>query len=239
VVTQPEKLNNYEMGVKGKFLNSRLLVSASAYLADWSNQYNNRTNIFVDPATKVAAIVSGVANSGKTQLKGFELDINAEPLDGFTINASGSINDSDIKSFADPSISKLTGLIGADFNGNQLPLTSKYSANLGAQYTGDLAEDMTWFVRGDLSYKSKQFVDAGNLTWIKGRTQVNARIGFTRGDFSLEAFATNLFNNRNYVSVAQNNLLDPSFALAGSAFGYLNVALPELRTVGIKAGYRF
>lgn len=239
VVTEPEKMNNYELGLKGKFFDGRVLVSAAAYLADWKNQYNNRTSIFVDPATSVAAIVSGVANSGKTQLKGFELDINAEVADGFVVNASGSINDSSIKSFSDPSISKLTGIIGAGFNGNQLPLTSKYSANLGAQYTGDLAEDMTWFVRADMSYKSRQFVDAGNLTWIKGRTQVNARIGFTKDDFSLEAFATNLFNNKNYVSVAENNLLDPSFALAGSAFGYLNVALPELRTVGIKAGYRF
>lgn len=239
VVTEPEKLNNYEVGVKGKLLNGRLLFSASAYMADWKNQYNNRSSIFVDPATSVAAIVSGVANSGKTRLKGFELDLNAEPVDGLVLNASGSINDSDIKSFADPSISKLTGIIGDGFNGNQLPLTSKYSANFGAQYTGNLAEDMTWFMRGDLSYKSKQFVDPGNLTWIKGRAQVNARIGFTREGFTLEGFVTNLFNDKNYTAVAQNNLLDPSFALAGSAFGYLNVALPELRTFGIKAGYRF
>lgn len=238
VVTEPEKLNNYELGFKGKFFDGKVLVSASAYLADWKNQYNNRTIIFVDVFPR---IVSGVANVGNTQLKGFELDVNAEVADGFVVNASGSINDSDVRTFADPSISKLTGIIGAGFKGKQLPLTSKYSANLGAQYTGDLAEDMTWFARADMSYKSRQFVDAGNLTWIKGRTQVNARIGFTKDDFSLEAFATNLFNNKNYVSAAQNNLLDPRFNLAGalSAFGYLNVALPELRTVGIKAGYRF
>ncbi|WP_372732140.1 TonB-dependent receptor [Novosphingobium sp.] len=239
VVTRPERLNNYELGLKGKFLNGRVLVSAAAYLADWKNQYNNRSNIFVDPQTRVSTIVSGVANTGKTQLKGFELDINAEVTDGFVINASGSINDSDIKSFTDPAVSRLTGLIGTDFSGNQLPLTSKYSANLGAQYTGDLAEDMTWFVRGDLSYKSRQFTDPGNLTWIRGRALVNARMGLTRGDFSLEAFATNLFNDKRYISVAQSNVLDPTFSLAASAFSYLTVALPELRTFGIKAGYRF
>lgn len=239
VVTEPEKLDNYEVGMKGKLFNGRVQFSAAAYMADWKNQYNNRTNIFVDPATKVAAIVSGVANSGGTRLKGIELDVNAEPVDGLILNISGSINDSDIKSFADPSISKLTGIIGDGFKGNQLPLTSKYSANFGAQYNGNLTDNINWFVRGDLSYKSRQFVDAGNLTWIKGRTQVNARIGFSREGFTLEAFATNLFNDKNYTAVAQNNILDPSFALAGSAFGYLNVALPELRTFGVKAGYRF
>jgi iron complex outermembrane receptor protein len=239
VVTRPEKLNNYELGLKGKFLNGRVLISAAAYIADWNDQYNNRSNIFVDPQTRVSTIVSGVSNTGKTQLKGFELDINAEVMDGFVINAAGSINDSDIKSYADPAISKLTGIIGDGFKGHQLPLTSKYSANVGAQYTGKLAEDMTWFVRGDLSYKSRQFVDAGNLTWIKGRALVNARIGITRGDLSLEAFATNLFNNKRYISVAQSNVLDPTFSLTGSAFSYLTAALPELRTIGIKASYRF
>ena len=241
VIVKPEKLTNYEVGFKGKMMDGRVLITAAAYLADWSDQHNNRSVIFVDTTIPNAlpTIVSGVVNSGKTQVKGIEVDIQAEPVDGFTINLSGAINDSEIKSFADPSISKLTGLIGDEFKGNQLPLTSKYSFNAGAQYTGELAEDMTWFLRGDLSYKSKQFVDAGNLTWIKGRAQVNARIGFTKGDFGLEAFVSNLFNDKNYTSVAQNNLLEPSFALSGSAFGYLNVALPELRTVGIKASYKF
>ncbi len=241
VVVRPEKLTNYEVGLKGKFLDGRLYVTAAAYVADWSDQHNNRSVIFVDSTIPNAlpSIVSGVANTGKTQVRGFELDINAEPVDGFTINASGAINDSSIRSFADPAITRLTGVTGDGFKGNQLPLTSKYSANIGAQYTGNLAEDMTWFMRGDFSYKSRQFVDPANLTWIKGRTQVNARIGFTKGSFGLEAFATNLFNNKDYTAVAQNNVLEPSFALSGAAFGYLNVGLPELQTFGIRGNYRF
>lgn len=241
VIVKPEKLTNYEAGLKGKFLDGRLYVTAAAYLADWSDQHNNRSVIFVDTTIPNAqpSIVSGVANTGKTRVSGFELDITAEPVDGLTINASGAINDSSIRSFADPAITRLTGVTGDGFKGKQLPLTSKYSANLGAQYTGKLGEDSSWFVRGDLSYKSRQFVDPANLTWIKGRTQVNARIGFAKGDFGLEAFASNLFNDRNYTSVAQNNFLEPSFALSGAAFGYLNVALPELRTFGIRGHYKF
>jgi iron complex outermembrane receptor protein len=241
VIVRPEKLTNYELGLKGKFLDGRLYVTAAAYLADWKDQHNNRSVIFLDTTIPNAlpSIVSGVANTGKTRVSGFELDINAEPVDGLTINASGAINKSSIRSFADPSITRLTGVTGDGFRGNQLPLTSKYSANLGAQYSGKLAEDMGWFVRSDLSYKSRQFVDAANLTWIKGRVQVNSRIGFNVGKFGLEAFVTNLFNNKDYTAVAQNNILEPSFALAGAAFGYLNVGLPELRTVGIRGSYKF
>ncbi|MBB4614820.1 TonB-dependent receptor [Novosphingobium taihuense] len=241
VIVKPEKLTNYEVGLKGKFLDGRLYVTAAAYVADWTDQHNNRSVIFLDTTVPnaVPSIVSGVANTGKTQVRGFELDINAEPVDGLTINASGAINDSAIRSFADPAITRLTGVTGDGFKGNQLPLTSKYSANLGAQYTGNLGDDSTWFMRADFSYKSRQFVDPANLTWIKGRTQVNARIGFTKGDFGLEGFVTNLFNDKNYTSVAQNNFLEPSFALSSAAFGYLNVGLPELRTFGIRGHYKF
>lgn len=241
VIVKPEKLTNYEVGLKGKFLDGRLYVTAAAYLADWSEQHNNRSVVFLDTTIPNAlpSIVSGVANTGTTQVRGFELDINAEPVDGLTINASGAINDSSIRVFADPAITRLTGVVGDGFKGNQLPLTSKYSANLGIQYTGKLGEESTWFVRGDLSYKSRQFVDPANLTWIKGRTQVNARIGFTKGSFSGEVFAINLFNDKNYISVNQLNLLEPTFALAGAAIGYLNVGLPELRTVGVRGSYKF
>lgn len=241
VVTKPEKLNNYEVGLKGRFLDGRLRVSLAAYVAEWKDQYNNRTSIFLDPATNTAAIVSGVVNSGRSLLKGFEADITAVPVEGLSINASGSINESNIRSFTDPSITKLTGLLGSDFSGKQLPLTSKYSFNVGAQYTADLPgiDDATWFVRSDVSYKSKQYADASNVTWIKGRTVVNARLGVTKGQISIEAFANNLFNDRNYISIAENNLLEPSFALASKAYGYINVGLPELRTYGLKVGVKF
>lgn len=241
VIVEPEKLDNYELGFKGRFLDGRLLVTAAAYMADWKGQHNNRSVVFVDTTIPNAlpSIVSGVAATGNTRLKGFELDLTAEPLDGFTINASGSINDSSVRSFADPAITRRTGITGDGFRGNQLPLTSKYSANIGAQYTGSLGDENSWFIRGDLNYKSRQFVDPANLTWISGRTQVNARIGFTIDKFSIEGFATNLFNNRQYTAIAQNNLLEPSFFLAAQPFGYLNVALPELRTLGIRGSYRF
>ncbi|MBH0113352.1 TonB-dependent receptor [Novosphingobium sp. YJ-S2-02] len=241
VIVQPEKLTNYEVGLKGSFLNGDLQVTSAFYLADWSNQHNTRSVFFVDPATDVVTIVTGVANSGKTRMTGFELDVLAEPFEGLSITASGAINSSSIRSFSDPAITLRTGLEGDEFRGNQLPLSSKYSANLGMMYTGQIPDwdNGSWFVRGDAGYKSKQYVDAGNLTWIKGRTQVNARVGFSYGDVTVEGFVTNLFKNKQYTSVAQNALLEPSFFLAAQSYGYLNLALPELRTWGIKAGYKF
>ena len=243
VVLKPEKLDNFEVGLKGNFFDGRMRATLAGFHAIWTDQYNARTVIFQDTSQTppVPSIVSGVANSGKTVLNGIELEIWSEPVDGLEPTFAAAMNDSSIRSFGDPSISKLTGLIDDDFRGNQLPLTSKYSANLGIQYTGEISswDDGSFFLRADVNHKSKQFIDAGNLTWVSGRTVVNVRAGIRKDGYSLEAFATNLFNNRDYTTGAQNNLLEPSFALAGSAFGYINVGLPELRIIGVKAGYQF
>ncbi|MEP1660247.1 MAG: TonB-dependent receptor, partial [Anderseniella sp.] len=242
VVTEPEKLTNYEAGLKGSFLDGAVRASFAVYKADWTNQYNNRSTVFNDTSVNppVPSIISGVANSGDVNLWGAELDMLINPVEGVTITAAGSINDSSVQTFSDPSISRVTGIIDGGFNGNQLPLTSKYSGTLGVEFYGDIEnwEDAGWYIRTNLNYKSKQFVDAANLTWIKGRSVVNGRIGFTKGDLSLEVFANNLLNNKQYTSIAQNVILTPDFSLTG-ANGYLNVGLPEKRTIGIKAGLKF
>ena len=55
--------------------------------------------------------------------------------------------------------------------------------NLGAQWTAPLGamEDTTWFVRGDLSWKDKQYLDVSNVVWIKARSLVNFRAGIGKG----------------------------------------------------------
>lgn len=243
VVTEPEKLTNWEIGLKGKAWDNKVRFSLAAYAAEWKNQYNQRSTTFLDTsiAVPVTKIVSGVANSGRTLVKGFEADVTLAPFEGFTLTASGAIVDTNVRSFADPSISKLTGVIDGGFVGKSLPLTSKYSWTLSPAYTGAIPghDDYTWFVRADVSHKSKQYVDPANLTFIKGRTVVNGRIGVMLDRIGIEVFATNLFNDRNYISVAQNTILEPSFALSSKANGYLNVGLPELRTFGVKGSVKF
>jgi iron complex outermembrane receptor protein len=112
------------------------------------------------------------------------------------------------------------------------------------KYSSELSvwDDAKWFVRGDLSWKDKLFLDASNITWIKARTVVNLRAGVTKGPFSLDVFALNAFNDKNYVSIGANAVLDPFFTVStavNNANGYLNTGLPELRTIGAQISYKF
>ena len=234
--TRPEKLATFEIGLKGKLLDRKLIFALAAFNSEWKDQYNSRS-VFASSGTTV----TGLANSGRSLIRGFEFDVTATPNRNFTLNTSGSINDTNIRAFADPSISRATGVFGNGFVGKSLPLTSRYSFSVSPQLNGTIAgrENSTWFVRADLNYKSKQFLDAANYTWIKDRTVLNGRIGVNLDKVALELFATNLLNNRNYTSIQQNVVQTPGGALAGGPFSYLIVGLPELRTVGIKASAKF
>jgi iron complex outermembrane receptor protein len=245
-ITKPEKVTNYEIGLKGKAFDNKLIFALAAYYAEWKDQYNSRSVFFTDTTLNppLTSTVTGIANSGQTNLKGIELDTTVIPVDGVSLTFSGAYNDTSIRSFTDPSITRVTGIIGDGFKGNSLPLTSKYSFAITPEFSGDIPgrDNATWFIRSDVNYKSRQFLDAGNLTWIGARTVVNGRVGVKLDNIGIELFATNLLNNKQYTSIQQNTVqtpASPNGTLSTRAFNYLIVGLPELRTFGIKGSVTF
>ena len=244
VSLEPEKLTNYEIGLKGKFLDDRLQLQAAAYHAIWTNQLNNRSRTFLDPAIgNTAQQVSGLANTGESALNGLEVEVLAKPTAHLDVNFAAALTDSSIRTFSTPTISQFSGIIDEGFRGKQLPLSSKLSLNLGAQYGRaiDAWQDGTWFVRADASWKDKQYLDASNITWISARTVVNLRAGVTRGPMAFDVFVNNAFDDQNYVSGFTGAVLLPNFApvARNNANSYVIVGLPELRTYGARISYKF
>ncbi len=148
VVQKPEKLTNYEIGLKGKFFDGRVITQAAAYYGIWTDQLNNRQRIFQDlPVSQggsgATAQATGFANTGETEVQGLELELTAKATENLDLSFAAAMNDSSIRTYTSPSISQLTGVIGAGFKGNQLQQTAKYSANFGAMYTTMRASWMT------------------------------------------------------------------------------------------------
>ncbi len=238
VVQDPEKIANYEVGLKGKFLDGRLTLQSAAYLAKWTDQLNSAAGLFLNGTTITQ--VSGFLNTGDVELKGLEIELLAKPTSRLDLNFAAALTDSSINSFKNNLTSQISGVLGDDFKGNQLPASSKLSMNAGAQYTAPLAamDDANWFARADVSWKDKIYVDASNLTWLPSRTVVNFRAGISRGSLGLEAYVLNAFDDDTPTNAATQNVLTPSFSLTG-AYSYLNLSLPELRTYGARISYKF
>ncbi|CDF80245.1 TonB-dependent siderophore receptor [Formosa agariphila KMM 3901] len=83
---EPEQANQFEFGVKTNLLNNRLNATVNYY----NILVNNR--LMTDPND-----VFGKIQDGEVSSKGFELEINANPVNGLNIRAGYSYNDSEIK----------------------------------------------------------------------------------------------------------------------------------------------
>lgn len=237
VQVEPEKVTNYEVGLKGQLLDRRLTYSLALYFAEWRNQINAIALYTVDDDNN-AFVLQGSANTGSVDMKGVELDLNWRATDNVSINFGGALNDTKIKAHSNPPVSRVTGV--TDFTGKELPQTSKWSANVGLEYAGDVtfSDSADWFIRADYAYKSGMWSSAANIVKTMDSHKVNARLGLNAGPLSYELFVSNLFNNKAYTSIGEQSLFEKNFSYS-SAYSALVVGLPELRTVGAKVSYKF
>jgi iron complex outermembrane receptor protein len=238
VAVKPEKVTNYEIGIKGKLLDGRVRYALDGYFAQWRNQINTIALALLDPDTGVPQLVQGTANTGNVDMKGIEFEGSFVVNDLITLNAAGSLNDSKLKDYVSPTVSQLSGIF--DYSGNEMPNTSKWSASAGVQFGGDIGSQAgsSWFARGDYVFKSGVWANAANIVRTPAYNNVNVRAGVTIGDFSLEAFVNNVFNDDAYTSIADQFLFTPNFAYT-STNSALIVGLREKRTAGIQAKVKF
>lgn len=232
IAVQPEKVTNYEVGVKGRMFDRRLTFTLAAYYAPWRNQINPVTFNFVNGPT--IQILRASQNSGSVDMKGIELEGNLN-LDAVDINFGASLNDSDINSFTNATVTQLTGV--TDFSGRHTDDAARYSANAGVQYTGD-AGFGSWYVRGDWSFKSGIYATQANELRTPASHFFNTRAGIDTENFSISAFVNNIFNNKTPISIDHSAVLTPTNAFSGYSSRVL-LGLPDLRTMGIEAKYKF
>jgi iron complex outermembrane receptor protein len=94
---KPEKTTDYEVGLKGDFLERRLRVNAAAFLTNYRG-IQRSTITFIN-----GAIANRTDNAAKATVKGVELELTAKPMEQLTLNASGSVVDPKYDEFADAS----------------------------------------------------------------------------------------------------------------------------------------
>ncbi|MBT0668996.1 TonB-dependent receptor [Novosphingobium profundi] len=236
VEVKPETVTNYELGLKGALFNNAVTFSSDVYYAQWRDQLNTIAVTAVDSSGN-AQILSGVANTGSVNLWGIEFEANWRVNHIVSLNAGGSINDTDVQDYTYPLTTALTGI--SDFSGKQMPNTSKYSAVAGISLEDTFkGSDTSWFARADYSFKSGVWSDVANTVRTPDRSVVNVRAGVKFGQTRIEGWVKNLFDNRQYTSIYDNYMLTPGYAYY-SVQSAVVVGLPEGRTAGLKVSMGF
>ncbi|QMW24143.1 TonB-dependent receptor [Sandaracinobacteroides saxicola] len=246
-----EKNWTYEIGTKNSFMDGALTLNLAAFHTDWSNLQTSVVRLAANgTAPSFFAIVpSTVGNIGGVSIWGVEGDLSwrvAEPLRLF---ASASYNRSRYK---DGSFSQRFGASGncdgtvcatqtvagqptavLSVSGNQLERVPDFNAVGGFSLDTSVGDGVGLFLRGDVTYKSKQYMDEANLSFVPGRTLFNASAGFTAGGFDVTFWMKNI-GDKKYVSTALF-LIGTNGALSAS---YVPV-LGERRTFGVTGGFKF
>ena len=170
--------DTWEVGVKGTFWGGRASGSVSAYYTDFENAYF----FFFDPGTST----QNLGSIPEVTYQGVEIEGSALVTDNLSVNFGLGYTDSEIKEAADP----------AD-NGNQAPLVSEYTLNLGVLYQRptQLFGGVNSVVRVDYSRVGDTWWDPGNISVRSPYDLVDVRVGVEMpDDWSLMLWAKNAFD---------------------------------------------
>ncbi|WP_240626171.1 TonB-dependent receptor [Pseudoxanthomonas sp. SGT-18] len=219
-----DKLINYELGMKGSWLDGRLAANLALYYVDW--------NDIQVQANRVSDQVQFATNIGGAYSRGLEFELMAMPNMDWTIALNGSFNRARVDELT-PQEATISGtVLGARL------AAPEFSASLVTSYRFD-------FIRGSEGNASLAIVHVGDFPgqfqYVPGQpgvvsptfdytdayTVVNANVAAAFDHYTVGMYVENLFDDRSVTYVHPEAFLDGRYALV------------RPRTVGVRVGYRF
>ena len=209
---QPEKLTEYEVGLKSDWFDHRLRANVAAYYGDYKNIQFNAQKILdgiPDP---------GIFNVGGANISGYEVEISARPVGALTIDASMGYTAFFYKdlgtnvgcgAFANPTAAaNAFQCVAGNPTYSDYPVGQpKLKANVGIAYAFNVPGGSSVTPRIDITYQSEVFADVTNnvpdAAIMPSRTLMNGRVQWdaANGKWSVAFLGTNLTNKEYYVSL--------------------------------------
>lgn len=219
-----DDLTNYELGLKGRWLNGKLTAHLAAYYIDWKNiqVQANRTSDSVQFAT----------NIGAARSKGIEFEIAAVPATGLTVGLNGSVNTAKVTK-----LSAAEAAISGAVEGARLS-SPRFQGSVFAQYWFELMPELDGFATANWQHVGSFPSSFPNVPGAPNRvsptygttdsySNVNASFGVTKGNWTATAYVENLFDDHSITYIHPE-------AFLASRFGTMRP-----RTAGIRIGYEY
>ena len=219
-----DDLTNYEVGLKGRWLNGRLTTNVSAFWIDWKN-------IQVQ-ANRVSDSVQFATNIGKAVSKGIEFEVVAAPADGLTLGVNGALIDAKVTKLS-PTEAAISGAVegarlaapkfqGSAFVNYGFDLTPAARANLSA-----VVQRVGSFPGLFPNTPGRPGVVSPTYAYTEAYTNVNLTFAVAFGKATMGAYVENLFDSRKITYVHPEAFLASRFAVQ------------RPRTIGVRFGYDF
>jgi iron complex outermembrane receptor protein len=209
---KPETINHYEAGLKTQLFNRAVTFNVAGFwteVKDYQATVNNSQ----------ANVVRGyLANAEKIRVRGVEVDLAANPIDGLNVYANTAYTDHEYVSFPNapcpPELSGGTAASAAnppsppgtpggfspqscDISGQWLPGISKWAVSYGFQYDLPVGQHGEVFFGYDGTYRSKFSSNPSRSIYmdIDSYSIANIRLGFrANSGWEVYAWARNAFD---------------------------------------------
>jgi iron complex outermembrane recepter protein len=171
----PETVDTFEAGIKADLFDRRLRTNLAAFYTSYKDMQLAQNYFAIVGGTQVPSTT--IFNAAKSEIKGFEFEATALPVDGLTLTGSLAYLDATYKNFDffNPGTNTFD-----DLSGRQLQNSPKWSGTAGATYEFALASG-TMKANVLYTYTSKKFLQGltnaptveiqpthyihGNLSW--------------------------------------------------------------------------
>lgn len=245
----------YEVGTKTSWNDGRFVANAAAYYEDFSGKQTSTQ--FLAPNGLVG---TRTVNASSAEIKGLEFDLAWAPIDGLNLNASYSYIDAEYNDFivngsgvgAISAVGNCTVVLlgtrktcALDRTGNELEDVAKHSIVAGVSYEWPLTDEVSWLIESDVQYQDDRFDTADNILIMPSYWLVDLRLGLRSDNWSMIAYANNLFNDDTIKQAFNTTDFDTiNVAFFPPPFTFilenaLQAQLPDKRQIGIRTTFNF
>jgi outer membrane receptor protein involved in Fe transport len=184
---EPEKADNYEVGLRSGFWGNRLKFDVSLYHMTIDDKIIVQT---IDPVTSAIEY----RNVGETSHKGIETTLALLPWDWMNLALSYTYAENIYEEFDDP-------ITGIDFSGNWMPLAPKnrLNARVGVIPIDRLSMEL------EVDLQDEYYVDDANTDTYDTPTLLNLRGSYDWRSWSIWAHVLNLTDEKYATRVTASN----------------------------------
>jgi iron complex outermembrane receptor protein len=210
----PEKVKNYEVGIKSMMWDRRLRINADVFYMDYTDLQVIQTN--------QTCLCNLTDNAASAEIKGIEAEFELAPVENLRLTLAGSYVDAKYKDFIESAIDPATGL-RLDSSGNRLQRTPDTQLSAGIDYRIGMVD-----FNVNYSWQSDMFWATDNIAKEPSYGLVDARFAYGPEDraWSVAVWGKNLTDELYRVNVI------PFFGDEVSQFG-------PPRTYGIDLTLRY
>ena len=215
----PEKLTDYEAGIKADLFDKRVRANISVFHYDLSNVQVNQIGQF--------GVL--VPNAASAKVTGAEAEIKIRPAGNFQLDANIGLLRGRYGDFITRDPFNATTL---NLRGNKLASAPPFTLDVGAQNSWGLGDgEIT--LRGEWHHVAKFYFNQFNVDAVSQATydlfDAYLSYGGSKGLYG-SVYVKNISNKLYDVAASRHSTLHA---------GFTNVIFGEPRTYGVKVGYRF